>query len=167
VIPHRGCAVGNGIDGPAGYRVAALQVTARSGPVTVCVGSPTAPLSSTDTELGTTLVVGVPAMILLLTLIGWWLLGKALRPVDAIGRQAAAIPGTDRQHRFVADAAHELRTPLARLRARMEIDLRHPGPGSTDAAAMRDRPRKPFGMMDCYGLDVAVGAGCGGLRLGC
>jgi signal transduction histidine kinase len=42
----------------------------------------------------------------------------------------------DQQRRFVADAAHELRSPLARVRAQLEVDRAHPS--SADAAITRD-----------------------------
>jgi signal transduction histidine kinase len=43
----------------------------------------------------------------------------------------------DRQRRFVADASHELRSPLTRIRAELEVDLAHP-----DSADPRDTERR-------------------------
>jgi signal transduction histidine kinase len=53
---------------------------------------------------------------------------------DELGRLArtmnqmlARVEGaTRRQQRFVADASHELRSPLTRMRATLEVDLAHP-----------------------------------------
>jgi signal transduction histidine kinase len=53
---------------------------------------------------------------------------------DEIGRLARTMnamltrleDATDRQRRFVADASHELRSPLTGIRAQIEVDLEHP-----------------------------------------
>jgi len=63
---------------------------------------------------------------------------------DEIARLAATINAmlerlevaSRRQHEFVADASHELRSPLTRMRAEMEVDLQHPATADT-AATMR------------------------------
>jgi signal transduction histidine kinase len=105
------------------------------------------------------LVASVPAVVLLLGALAWWLIGRVLRPVDRMRAQmaeitdtnlAARIPEPDtgdeidrlartmndtlarvedavrRQQRFVADASHELRSPLTRIRTELEVDLAHP-----------------------------------------
>jgi len=56
------------------------------------------------------------------------------RTADEIGRLARTMnamlgrleDSTERQHRFVADASHELRSPLTGIRAQLEVDLAHP-----------------------------------------
>jgi len=61
---------------------------------------------------------------------------------DEIARLARTMNGmldrveaaTEQQQRFVADASHELRSPLARLRTRLEVSLAHPD-GDPQAAA--------------------------------
>lgn len=82
------------------HRVAALAQDRPSGTVTIYVGSPTTEITRSVDELGGALVVGVPVLVLALAIVGWLLLGRALRPVDALRRQASGIPGADLHRRL-------------------------------------------------------------------
>lgn len=155
-------------DDLATYRAAALTSSTPSGPVTVYAALPTTEVNGSITELIGVLAAGLPIVIVALAAVGWLLVGRALRPVDAMRRQAAAIPGTDlhrrldppladdelgrlsttlnellariegatdRQRQFVADAAHELRSPVAALLIQLEIHTRYPDPATTATMA--------------------------------
>ena len=66
-------------------------------------------------------------------------------PVPPTGDEIARLANTmnemlarvqtsvERQQRFVADASHELRSPLTRVRTELEVDLDHPGTADTGA----------------------------------
>ena len=56
--------------------------------------------------------IGVPAVFLVAALVTWWIAGVTLAPVRS---------ASDRQRRFVADAAHELRSPIASIRQHAEV----------------------------------------------
>src|SRR5690606_33140564 len=118
--------------------------------VVVHVAAPTEDIGESTGALTRSLTVAIPAVALVLAALVWWLVGRTLRPVEAIRAEVADIggaelhgrvpvPGGDdeiarlartmngmldrvedaarRQQRFVADASHELRSPLTRIRS--------------------------------------------------
>ncbi len=84
-------------------------------------------LKEFDTHLSSTrwvLLLGLPGIFLLITLASWWLAGLAMRPVYQSYQQI---------QQFTADAAHELRTPLAAIRATVQAVLRIPNIPETES----------------------------------
>lgn len=125
----------------------------------VVVASPPDDVDDSVSALRRSLVVAIPLVVAALAAVLWWVVGRALRPVEAIRAEVAEIsarelhrrvpvPEVDdevarlartmndmlerveeaarRQQRFVADASHELRSPLTRMRTELEVDLAHP-----------------------------------------
>jgi signal transduction histidine kinase len=105
------------------------------------------------------LAVGLPLVLLILGLVTWRIVGRALAPVEAVRREVDEISAAelhrrvpvparadeiarlaatmnrmldrlqraqDQQRRFVSDASHELRSPIAVIRQHAEVALAHP-----------------------------------------
>jgi two-component system heavy metal sensor histidine kinase CusS len=137
------------------YRYARLAIDAADRrPFHIRVGMSTEPLDEHVRALMRVLIAVGAALSLLTPLAGYWLAGRATRPVAAILATAERLRPTrlgdrlavsgagdeldrlsitvnrlldqvaahvDRQERFVADAAHELRGPLTAIQSSLEV----------------------------------------------
>jgi signal transduction histidine kinase len=96
-------------------RLLALSTRAQGQRLTIVVGQSLQQRDGAIRDLTAVLLLGGPAALLLASVAGYFLVGAALRPVEAMRR---------RERRFIADASHELRTPLTMLRTELELIAR-------------------------------------------
>ncbi|MER7922892.1 HAMP domain-containing sensor histidine kinase [Streptomyces sp. NPDC096057] len=144
------------------YGFAAVQGTTYDGRTyTVYAGTSLADEQATLDQVTRTMLAALPFLLLVVAGVTWLVTRRALRPVEGIRAEMAAITGSgdltrrvpvprsrdeigrlarttnqtlaaleqsvERQHRFVADASHELRSPIASLRTQIEVADQHPG----------------------------------------
>jgi signal transduction histidine kinase len=147
------------LNGQGPVEITQQFVSSGGGTVSVVAASPLADVQRSVSALSHLLWVGIPMLVGLVALLAWFLVGRALRPVDAMRREVDEISHTtlhrrvaeptsgdevarlahtmnamlnrldgaaERQRRFVSDASHELRSPLATIRAKVEVADLHP-----------------------------------------
>jgi signal transduction histidine kinase len=94
------------------YRAWVSTVRGPDGPFTAVVGTSRESIREDVLALGVALLVAMPLVLVAAAALLWLLLGRTLRSVEDAHR---------RQRAFVADAAHELQSPLASYRAQLEV----------------------------------------------
>ena len=151
------------------FRIVALNAQGPTyGAVTIYVVASLDRVKETATAVRHLLRWGVPLLVALVGAIAWFVVGRALRPVEAMRAEVAEITAQDlgrrvpvprardeigrlattmndmldrlqhsaeRERRFVADASHELQSPLASSLADLEVALAHPESTEWEATA--------------------------------
>lgn len=150
------------------YRVWALSVDTADGPVSIYVGKSLESVEEATRTLRRSLSIAVPLTLVLLAAGTWFVIGKALRPVEGIREQLTTITDEDldrrvpvprsddevsrlaktmntmldrleiasrKQREFVADASHELQSPLTAIRVQLEVATAHPEVADWNAIA--------------------------------
>ncbi|NMO53722.1 HAMP domain-containing protein [Actinoplanes sp. TBRC 11911] len=150
----------------APFLIIATGVHTPTGVQTALVAESTDTVNDADEAIAAAVVVGLPVLTIIVAVATFLFVGRTLRPVEAMTRQAATITARnlhtrlpvpvaddeiaaladtmntmlDRietasaaQRRFVADASHELRSPLATIHANADL-LVSAGLPDTEAA---------------------------------
>jgi signal transduction histidine kinase len=107
-------------------QVATSAVTSDGGVLRVSVQRSLDDAGEARSSVILALAIGTPAVLIVVALITWAVVGVALRPVRA---------AQERQRRFVSDASHELRSPVATIRQHAEVAAAHPETTTTAALA--------------------------------
>ncbi len=89
-------------DEPKGRPVATRTVDTPSGEVTVTVAAPVDEVARSLDAVRRALKIGLPLLVGLVALAAWWIVGRALRPVELIRAEADAI-GASTLHRRVSE----------------------------------------------------------------
>jgi heavy metal sensor kinase len=141
------------------YRIALLRVSATNEVYEIHAAVPTEPFDQALDHFRLIETEILPLLVLLASLLGYWLSGRSLAPVNRIIETAGRIGAQNLSSRlelpkardelrrltetlnamlarieasfksitqFTADASHDLRTPVAVIRATAEITLRRP-----------------------------------------
>lgn len=89
------------------YRVWVRSATSPDGPVTIYVGTSTESVPETSQTLRRALLVGVPLTVAVIAFVTWLLIGRALRPVEAIRSEVAGISDRALSRRVPVPAADD------------------------------------------------------------
>jgi signal transduction histidine kinase len=148
--------------------VVALEASSGGDGVLVLAGRALEPVDESVALTTRAVLVGIPVLLFVVGAVTWFVVGRALAPVeraradvddisehdlhrrvaeppvdDEIGRLVRTLNGLlgrldesrQRQRRFVSDASHELRSPVASIRNHAEVAVAHPDSTSVDVLA--------------------------------
>jgi len=141
---------------PDRFAISQATLQTPQGRLVLNVASPLDGINRTVDRVTNALLVAVPALVVMVGGLAWFMTGRVLRPVSAITSRVQEItgstlhervpePGTDdeiadlartmnamldriegassRQKRFMSDASHELRSPVASIKTQLETAL--------------------------------------------
>ena len=190
---------GSSVLGGPGKVLVAVPVSSGSTRATVVVVTSLDQYNNSVSVVQRLLEIGMPLFLILVGVICWMIVGRALRPIERMRREVAEVATTQRAHRipepatndevgrlartlnsmldrieassrrerrFVSDASHELRSPLANIRTEIEVALHHPTPGRLAGRGQgRAGPERAYGPAR-RGAAVAGPFGRGGTDAG-